>query len=65
MSQTSRNHRSTSAFLRSKSEAHARPLDERAVDSLEWELWTIDVGDRVNKQGGKGAWLVRAQRAAA
>ena len=65
MSQTSRNHRSTSAFLRSKSEAHARPLDERAVDPLEWELWKIDVDHRVHKQGGECARFVRAQRVVA
>ena len=65
MSQTPGDHRSTSAFLRSKSEADARVLDERADDALGRELWTIHADERAYKHGGIGAWLVRAQRAVA
>ena len=63
MSQASRNHRGTYAFLRSKSEADARALDERAEHALGWEPQTIDACKRANKQGGKGAWLAEMQRA--
>ena len=65
MSQASRNHRGTSAFLRSKSEADARALDERAEHTLGWEPQTIDADKSANNQSGKGAWLVRMQRAVA
>ena len=65
MSQASRNHRVIYAFLRSKSEADARALDEGGHHALERELWMIHAGKRANKQSGKGAWLVRAQRAVA
>ena len=51
--------------MRSKSEVDARASDERADDVLEWEPRTIDAGKRANKQGGRGAWLVRMQRAVA
>ena len=64
MSQASGYFRSTDASLRSKSEVDARASDERADDVLEWEPRTIDAGKRANKQGGRGAWLVRMQRAA-
>ena len=63
MSQASRNHRGTHVFLRSKSEADARALDERVDDSLRWEPRTIDAGKRANTHGGKRASLVRMQRA--
>ena len=65
MSQASRNHRGTDASLRSKSEADARVLDERADDALGRELWTIHADERAYKHGGKGTRLVRTQRAVA
>ena len=60
MSQASGYFRSTDASLRSRSE-----VDERADDVLEWEPRKMDAGKRANEQGGRGAWLVRMQRAVA
>ena len=42
-----------------------RELWTREDHALERELWMIHAGKRANKQSGKGAWLVRAQRAVA
>ena len=61
MSQASGYFRSTDASLRSESEVEARASDVRADDVLEWEQRTVDAGKRANKQGGRGAWLVRIQ----
>ena len=65
MSRASRNHRGIYAFLRSKSEADARALDERVDDALRWAPRTIDAGKRANTHSGKRASLVRMQRAVA
>ena len=65
MSQTSGNHKSTDGSLRSKAEADATALDERADGTLGRELWTIHAVKKANKQSGNGARLVRTQRAVA
>ena len=65
MSQASGNHKSTNLLSCLKAEVNARALDERVDQTLGREPWTINVGERVNKQGGEYARFVRAQRAVA
>ena len=65
MSQASGNHKSTNLLSCLKAEVNARALDERVDQTLGREPWTIDLDDRVNKQGGECARFVRAQRAVA
>jgi len=65
MSQVSGNHKSTNLLSCLKAEVNARALDERGEHTLGREPRTIDLDDRVNKQGGECARFVRAQRAVA
>ena len=53
MSQTSGNHKSTDVCIRSKAEANARALNERADQTLGREPWTIHASDSANKQSGE------------